>query len=166
MTQSFHHKVTASQLRRDAYLYVRQATVQQGFENSESIRRQYALRERAVALGWPIERINVIDSDLGKSGASSADREGFQKLVREVGRGRVGIVLAIDVSRLTRNSADWHRLLEICALTDTLILDEDGTYNPNDFNDRLVLALRDTVFGTKLQVPRARRRGDLREVPS
>jgi len=166
MTQSFHHKVTASQLRRDAYLYVRQATVQQGFENSESIRRQYALRERAVELGWPIERINVIDSDLGKSGASSADREGFQKLVREVGRGRVGIVLAIDVSRLTRNSADWHRLLEICALTDTLILDEDGTYNPNDFNDRLVLALRDTVFGTKLQVPRARRRGDLREVPS
>jgi DNA invertase Pin-like site-specific DNA recombinase len=166
MTQSIHHKVTASHLRRDAYLYVRQAAMQQGFENAESTRRQYALRERAVVLGWPIERINVIDSDLGKSGASSADREGFQKLVSEVTRGRAGIVLTTEVSRLTRNPTDWHRLLKICVLTDTLMLYEDGIYNPSDFNDRLLLGLRDTMSDTQLQVPRARRRGYLREVPS
>ena len=141
MTQSIHQKVTASHLRRDAYLYVRQSTVRQVFENTESTRRQYGLRERAVALGWPVERVHVIDSDLGKSGASSADREGFQKLVGEVGMGLAGIVLGLEVSRLARNSSDWHRLLEICALTDTLILDEDGIYSPADFNDRLLLGL-------------------------
>ena len=164
MTQSIHRKITASQLRRDAYLYVRQATMQQGFEKTESTRRQYALRERAVELGWPIERVAIIDSDLGKSSASSADREGFQKLIGEVGRGRAGIVLAIDVSRLTRNSTDRDRLLEICALTDTLILDEDGIYNPSDFNDRLLLGLSGTLTDAELHAPRARRRGDLGEV--
>ena len=133
-----HQKVTAGHLRRDAYLYVRQSTMRQVFENSESTRRQYALRERAVALGWPTEGINVIDSDLGLSGADS-DREGFQRLVAEVGMGRAGIVLGLEVSRLARNSTDWHRLLEICALSETLILDEDGIYDPGDFNDRLLL---------------------------
>ena len=93
MTRSSHQKVTASHLRRDAYLYVRQSTVRQVFENTESTRRQYGLRERAVALGWPVERVQVIDSDLGKSGASTADREGFQQLVGEVGIGHAGIVL-------------------------------------------------------------------------
>ena len=135
-----HQKVTASHLRRDAYLYVRQSTMRQVFENSESTRRQYALRERAVALGWPTEAINVIDSDLGLSGADG-DREGFQRLVAEVGMGRAGIVLGLEVSRLARNSTDWHRLLEICALSETLILDEDGVYDPGDFNDRLLLGL-------------------------
>ena len=115
MTRPIHQKVTASHLRRDASLYVRQSPVRQVFEHTESTRRQSALRERAVALGWPIERVNVIDSDLGKSGASAADREGFQKLVGEVGMGRAGIVLGLEVSRLARNSTDWHRLLEICA---------------------------------------------------
>ena len=141
MSRPIHQKVTASHLSRDAYLYVRQSTVRQVFENTESTRRQYALRERAVALGWPIERVHVIDSDLGKSGASSVDREGFQKLVGQVGMGCAGIVLGLEVSRLARNSADWHRLLEICALTDTLILDEDGIYSPGEFNDRLLLGL-------------------------
>jgi DNA invertase Pin-like site-specific DNA recombinase len=159
MTRPIHQKVTASHLRRDAYLYVRQSTVRQVFENTESTRRQYALRERAVALGWPIERVNVIDSDLGKSGASSVDREGFQKLVSEVGMGRAGIVLGLEVSRLARNSTDWHRLLEICALTDTLILDEDGVYNPSDFNDRLLLGLKGTMSDAELHVLRARLRG-------
>jgi DNA invertase Pin-like site-specific DNA recombinase len=112
-----------------------------------------------VALGWPIERVNVIDSDLGKSGASSADREGFQKLVGEVGMGRAGIVLGLEVSRLARNSTDWHRLLEICALTDTLILDEDGIYNPGDFNDRLLLGLKGTMSDAELHVLHARLRG-------
>lgn len=161
MTRPIHQKVTAGHLRRDAYLYVRQSTVRQVFENTESTRRQYALRERAVALGWPIERVNVIDTDLGKSGASSADRAGFQKLVAEVGMGRVGIVLGLEVSRLARNSTDWHRLLEICALTDTLILDEDGIYNPSDFNDRLLLGLKGTMSDAELHVLRARLRGGI-----
>jgi len=161
MTNSIHLKVTPSHLRRDAYLYVRQSTVRQVFENTESTRRQYALRERAVALGWPVERVNVIDSDLGKSGASSADREGFQKLVGEVGMGHAGIVLGLEVSRLARNSTDWHRLLEICALTDTLILDEDGIYSPSDFNDRLLLGLKGTMSDAELHVLRARLRGGI-----
>ena len=136
-----HQKVTASHLERSAYLYVRQSTLRQVLENTESTERQYALRPRAVALGWPAERVIVIDADLGQSAASAVDREGFQQLVTEVGMGRAGIVLGLEVSRLARNSADWHRLLEICALTDTLILDEDGIYDPAHFNDRLLLGL-------------------------
>ena len=135
-----HRKVTAGHLRRGAYLYVRQSTMRQVFENSESTRRQYALRERAVALGWQTECVTVIDSDLGLSGAT-ADRAGLQHLVTEVSLGRAGIVIGLEVSRLARNSSDWHRLLEICTLTDTLILDEDGVYNPAEFNDRLLLGL-------------------------
>ena len=136
-----HQKVTAGHLERLAYLYVRQSTLRQVLENTESTKRQYALRERAVALGWPRERVVVIDSDQGHSGADS-DREGFQKLVAAVGLGEVGVVLGLEVSRLARSSSDWHRLLEICALTDTLILDEDGLYDPAHFNDRLLLGLK------------------------
>ena len=161
MRANAHQKVTASHLQRDAYLYVRQSTVRQVFENTESTRRQYALRERAVAMGWPIERVVVIDSDLGKSGAAGTDREGFQTLVGDVGMGRAGIVLGLEVSRLARNSTDWHRLLEICALTDTLILDEDGIYNPSDFNDRLLLGLKGTMSEAELHVLRARLRGGI-----
>ena len=139
---SMTDKVQPSHLKRDAYLYVRQSTLQQVFENTESTERQYALRHRAVALGWPMERIVVIDCDLGQSGASYEDREGFQRLVAEVGMGQAGIVLGLEVSRLARNSSDWHRLLEICALSDTLILDEDGLYDPSHFNDRLLLGLK------------------------
>jgi DNA invertase Pin-like site-specific DNA recombinase len=122
MTNDHHQKVHPSHLRRNAYLYVRQSTLRQVFENSESTKRQYDLRQRAVALGWPQEQVIVIDSDLGQSGASS-DREGFQRLVTEVGMGHAGIVLGLEVSRLARNSMDWHRLLEIRALTGTLICD-------------------------------------------
>ncbi len=154
-------KVTDSHLKRDAYLYVRQSTVRQLFENQESTKRQYALREQATTLGWQPEQVQVIDSDLGQSGASSADREGFQKLVVDVGMGRAGIVLGLEVSRLARNNADWHRLLEICALSDTLILDEDGLYNPNDFNDRLLLGLKGTMSEAELHLIRARLRGGL-----
>ena len=153
-----HQKVTASHLSRDAYLYVRQSTPRQVFEHGESTRRQYALRERAVALGWPTESIVVIDSDLGLSGADR-DREGFQRLVAEVGMGRAGIVLGLEVSRLARNSTDWHRLLEICALSETLILDEDGVYDPGDFNDRLLLGLKGTMSEAELHMMRARMRG-------
>ena len=144
MSSEAQQKVTAGHLRRNAYLYVRQSTMRQVLENTESTQRQYALRQRAVTLGWPQDRVIVIDSDLGMSGASASDREGFQKLVAEVGLGRAGIVLGLEVSRLARNSADWHRLLEICALSETLILDEDGVYDPAHFNDRLLLGLKGT----------------------
>lgn len=155
LTADAHQKVTAAQLKRNAYLYVRQSTLRQVFENSESTKRQYALRDRAVALGWPLNRIIIIDSDLGQSGASAVDRRGFQRLVAEVGIGKAGIVLGLEVSRLARNSTDWHRLLEICALTDTLILDEDGVYNPAHFNDRLLLGLKGTMSEAELHVLRA-----------
>ena len=107
MNHPYQEKVAADHLKRDAYLYVRQSTLRQVFENTESKERQYALRQRAIALGWPMERITVIDSDLGQSGASAADRKGFQQLVSEVGMGRAGIVLGLEVSRLARNSTDW-----------------------------------------------------------
>jgi DNA invertase Pin-like site-specific DNA recombinase len=135
-------KVTARHLQRNAYLYVRQSTLRQVLENTESTKRQYALRERAVALGWPMERVIPIDTDLGQSGRSAADREGFQRLVTEVSLGRAGIVLGLEVSRLARNCSDWHRLLEIWALTDTLILDEGSLYDPSHFNGRLLLGLK------------------------
>jgi DNA invertase Pin-like site-specific DNA recombinase len=135
-------KVTAEHLRRDTYLYVRQSTLRQVAENTTSTDRQYGLRHRAIALGWKNDQIVVIDDDLGRSGASSQGREGFQRLVADVGMGKAGIVIGTEVSRLARNNADWHRLLEICALAETLILDEDGLYDPCSFNDRLLLGLK------------------------
>ncbi len=155
MSLEMHNKIAATHLQRQAYLYVRQSTLRQVLENTESTKRQYALRERAVALGWPLDRIVVIDSDLGQSGADS-DRVGFQKLVAAVGLGEVGVVLGLEVSRLARSSSDWHRLLEICALTYTLILDEDGLYNPGHFNDRLLLGLKGTMSEAELHVLHAR----------
>jgi DNA invertase Pin-like site-specific DNA recombinase len=157
-----HRKVRPEHLKRDAYLYIRQSTLHQVLHNTESTQRQYALKQRAVALGWPVERVIVIDSDLGQSGASAADREGFQKLVAEVGMGHVGIVLGLEVSRLARNCTDWHRLLEICGLTDTLILDEDGLYDPGHFNDRLLLGLKGTMSEAELHILRARLQGGIR----
>ena len=156
-----HAKVQARHLKRNAYLYVRQSTLRQVLENTESTKRQYALRERAMALGWRLDQVIVIDSDLGQSGASAVDREGFQQLVSEVGLGRAGIVMGLEVSRLARNSTDWHRLLEICALADTLILDEDGVYDPAHFNDRLLLGLKGTMSEAELHVLRARLRGGI-----
>jgi DNA invertase Pin-like site-specific DNA recombinase len=160
MNQDAPQKVKATHLKRNAYLYVRQSTLRQVFENTESTQRQYALRQQAVALGWPQDRIVVIDSDLGQSGAAT-DREGFQKLVTEVSMDHAGIVLGLEVSRLARNSMDWHRLLEICALTDTLILDEDGIYDPAHFNDRLLLGLKGTMSEAELHVLRARLQGGI-----
>jgi DNA invertase Pin-like site-specific DNA recombinase len=155
------NKVMVSHLKRKAYLYVRQSSMHQVFENTESSRRQYALKDRAVSLGWKLENIIVIDSDQGQSGASAADRKGFQQLVAKVSMGRVGVVLGLEVSRLARNNTDWHRLLEICALSDTLIVDEDGLYNPSDFNDRLLLGLKGTMSEAELHMLRARLRGGL-----
>src|SRR5438034_8236162 len=149
-------KVTAEHLKRAAYLYIGQSTLRQVFENTESTQRQYALRRRAVALGWPDERIVVIDEDQGQSGASTTEREGFQRLVADVGLGKAGIVMGLEVSRLARNCADWYRLLEICALTHTLILDEDGLYDPGYYNDRLLLGLKGTMSEAELHVLKAR----------
>jgi DNA invertase Pin-like site-specific DNA recombinase len=154
-------QITAHHLHRLACLYVRQSTLQQVFVNTESTARQYALRERAIALGWPAERIIVIDQDLGQSGASAADRAGFQRLVAEVGLGKVGLVLGLEVSRLARSSSDWPHLLEICALTGPLILDEDGLYDPATFNDRLLLGLKGTMSEAELYVLRARLQGGI-----
>lgn len=154
-------KVQARHLSRNAYLYVRQSTLRQVLENTESTKRQYALRQRAIALGWQVEQVVVIDSDQGRSGASAVDREGFQRLVTEVGLGRAGIVMGLEVSRLARNSTDWHRLLEICALADTLILDEDGVYDPAHFNDRLLLGLKGAMSEAELHVLKARLRGGI-----
>lgn len=159
MSRDAHDKVTPEHLRKTAYLYVRQSTLHQVHENTESTRRQYELRQRAVALGWPAERIVVIDSDLGQSGASTEGRAGFQRLVGEVGTGRAGIVMGLEVSRLARNSSDWHRLLEICALSGALILDEDGVYDPAHFNDRLLLGLKGTMSEAELHLLRARMQG-------
>jgi DNA invertase Pin-like site-specific DNA recombinase len=149
-------KVTSDHLRRLAYLYVRQSSLQQVHDHRESTARQYDLKRRAQALGWPSEQIVVIDEDLGLSGASAVERNGFQRLVAEVGLGRVGVVMGLEVSRLARNSTDWHRLLEICALAETLILDEDGIYDPSHFNDRLLLGLKGTMSEAELHVLRAR----------
>jgi DNA invertase Pin-like site-specific DNA recombinase len=124
MSADAHPKVTAGHLARSAYLYVRQSTVRQVFENTESTQRQYGLRQRAVALGWPNDRVIVIDTDLGQSGASAADRAGFQQLVADVGR--AGIVLGLEVSRLARNSTDWHRLLEICGAASLPVVNWSG----------------------------------------
>ena len=154
-------KVQPHHLERGAYLYIRQSSMRQVIENVESTKRQYALRGRATALGWRDDQINVIDSDQGESGASASWREGFQRLVSDVGMGRAGIVMGLEVSRLARNNADWHRLLEICALADTLILDEDGVYDPASFNDRLLLGLKGTMSEAELHVIKARLRGGI-----
>src|SRR5882757_1954881 len=157
-----HQKVSADHLRRDAFLYVRQSSLRQMFQNTESGKRQYALRDRAVSLGWPIDRIHTIDTDQGVSGANAENRDGFQHLVSEVALGHAGIVLGLEVSRLARNNADWHRLLELAALTCTLILDEDGVYDPANFNDRLLLGLKGTMSEAELHVIKARLLGGQR----
>lgn len=161
MNREAHQKIQAEHLSRNAFLYVRQSTLRQVRENVESAQRQYGLRERALALGWSLEQIVVIDCDQGQSGSSAVERAGFQRLMTEVSMNRAGIVMGLEVSRLARNSSDWHRLLEICALTHTLLLDEDGLYDPAHFNDRLLLGLKGTMSEAELHLIRARLRGGL-----
>lgn len=140
-----NEKVTSEHLARNAYLYLRQSTMKQLLENQESTRRQYALKEKAMELGWDDNRIVVIDSDKGQSGKTAQDREGFKQLVSEVSLGLAGIVIGLEVSRLSRNSADWYHLMEICGLRNTLILDEDGLYDLCNINDRLVMGFKGTI---------------------
>jgi DNA invertase Pin-like site-specific DNA recombinase len=154
-------KVTAAHLSRTALLYVRQSSLKQVLHNTESAIRQYDLRGKAIALGWAADQITVIDIDQGHSGASAAGREGFQQMVAEVSLGRAGIVLGLECSRLARNNADWHQLLEICAMTGTLICDEDGLYDPRNFNDRLLLGMKGQMSEAELHFIRARLRGGI-----
>ena len=149
-------KITFSHRSRDAYVYVRQSTPTQMVQHTESLARQYELRERAVAMGWNAHQVVVIDADLGRSGAQTDGRLGFKELVADVGLGKVGIVLGIEVSRLARNNADWYQLLDLCAITDTLIADADGVYHPADFNDRLVLGLKGTMSEAELHLIKSR----------
>jgi DNA invertase Pin-like site-specific DNA recombinase len=153
--------VERQHLGRKAYVYVRQSTLAQVESNTESLERQYELVERAVALGWDAAEVIVVDSDLGRSGASAQGRDGFQQLVADVGLGRVGIVLGIEVSRLARSNADWYQLLDLCALTDTLLAAGDGVYHPALHNDRLVLGLKGTMSEAELHVLRGRLRGGI-----
>jgi len=148
MNAERYQKVTAKHLARDAYLYVRHATPLQGFASAEAIRRHQQLRGQAVALGWPVERVIVIDSDVGQSGASQRYRSGFRELVRQIELGCVGIVMALEPSRLARNISDWDCLLEACAMSDTLLLHEDGIYDPADSNDRVLLGCTKTTPST------------------
>ena len=154
-------KIKREHLIRKAFLYIRQSTLRQVYENTESTKRQYALREKLIGMGWDESRIEVIDSDLGQSGADSDGRKGFQYLVSEVSLGRAGAVAGIEVSRLSRSSSDWNKLLQIAALSDTIIMDEDGIYNVNDFNDRLLLGLKGTLSEAELHYLKSRMRGGL-----
>jgi excisionase family DNA binding protein len=155
-------KITSAHLRRSAVIYVRQSTLIQVERNRESTARQYDLTSRAAALGWPRPAVHVIDTDLGVSGSGSVARSGFAELTEQIALGQVGIVLALEVSRLARSSTDWYRLLDLAGITDTLIADADGVYHPGVFDDRLLLGLKGTMSEAELQVLRARMLGGLR----
>jgi len=160
ITEQRPTKITDTHLLKIAYVYLRQSSMGQVRNHRESTERQYALQELARNLGWPIERIVVLDGDLGKSGTSTTDREDFKSLVADVSLGKAGAVLAIEASRLARSNADWHRLIEICGITGTLIIDEDGCYDPCDFNDGLLLGLKGTMAQAELHFIRARLQGN------
>ncbi len=145
-------KIKSSHLDRLAVVYVRQSTQQQVLEHRESTARQYALADRAVAFGWARDRVEVIDEDLGQSGVSSQTRSGFQRLLTEISKDSVGIVLGLEMSRLSRSGKDWHALLELCAIYQTLLADTDGVYDPSDHNDRLLLGLKGTMSEAELHV--------------
>ena len=162
--QSFHHQ-------KMACIYLRQSTMHQVMHNQESTDRQYALQHKALQYGWDTTRIRIMDGDLGRSGSNTANREDFKSLVAEVSMGNVGAIFVLEASRLSRSSADWNRLLELCSLTQTLIIDQDGCYDPSQFNDQLLLGLKGTMSQAELHLIRARlygaklnkaKRGELR----
>lgn len=164
------HKIQSSHCERLAVVYLRQSTMRQVHENQESRARQHALRDRAIALGWTPDAVRVVDEDLGRSGTSTAERTGFQRLAEDVAHGRVGAIFALEPSRLSRRSSDWHRLLELCRFADVLIVDEAGVYAPQDPNDSLLLGLKGQMSEAELYWMRLRlqggklskaRRGDL-----
>lgn len=165
-------KITSAHLAKKAIVYIRQSTVRQVYENNESTMRQYSLKQKLIDLGWSSEQIRIIDQDLGKSGTDSKDRDGFQTLVAEVSNSLVGAVACIECSRLSRDSEDWIKLTKFCAYTNTLLIDADGVYDPNNFNDRLLLGMKGTMSEAELHFLQERmfgglmnkaKRGDLRK---
>jgi DNA invertase Pin-like site-specific DNA recombinase len=154
-------KIEPHHLRLRAVVYVRQSTPRQVLVNQESTRRQYQLADRARQMGWAAPQVEIIDEDLGLSGAGSHARTGFQRLVAAIGLGEVGLVLVTEVSRLSRRNSDWHRVIELCAVFRTLIADEDGVYSAQDPNDRLLLGVKGTLFAAELHILHARMRGNL-----
>jgi DNA invertase Pin-like site-specific DNA recombinase len=170
---STHPKVRSDHLRRQAIVYVRQSGPHQVRENRESSARQYALVERAKTLGWAAQAVTIVDEDQARTATIAAHRDGFKNLTAEIGAGQVGVVLALEASRLARSSADWHRLVEICVVTQTLLADESAVYHPRDPNDRLLLGLKGTISEADLFTLRSRlnegrlnktRRGELTQV--
>lgn len=154
-----NEKVRPEHLDRPALVYIRQSTLMQIHEHQQSTERQYALVEFAKKLGWDAARIEVLDEDMGQSGTSAAHRTGFQRLAADVSLGKVGAIFSLEVSRLARSSADWHRLMDLCALSDTLIVDEEGIYDASDFNDRLVLGMKGTMSDAEIHLMRQRLQG-------
>ncbi len=150
LNQMAAHKVQADHLDRQALIYVRQSTLMQVLKNTGSKIRQYDLGQRALELGWPPERIVVIDEDQGTSGTSFSERDGFEQVVAEVGLGRTGAVFYLEASRLARSCSNWYRLIEICALTRTLVVDEEGVYEPGQYNDRLLLGIKGAMSESEL----------------
>ena len=159
---SRHHKIQASHLQRRAYVYVRQSSAAQVENNRESTDRQYKLAGRALQLGWPEPQVKILDGDQAQTGSGLAPRDEFAAMAADVALGQVGLILAIEVSRMARNNAEWYRLLDLCGVTDTLIGDEDGLYHPGLFNDRLLLGLKGTMAEAELHVLRARLQGGIR----
>ena len=157
--ENAHASITSTHLQRKAVLYIRQSTMHQVIENAESARRQYGLEERLVSLGWPSDRIEVVDCDQGLSGAYSSNRTGFMQMLTDVGNGEVGVVACIECSRLTRKTHDWAYLMELCSITHTLLVDEDGIYDPAEFNDSLLLGLKGTMSAVELHYIFSRMRG-------
>jgi DNA invertase Pin-like site-specific DNA recombinase len=152
-------KIQHIHLEREAAVYLRQSTLKQVYEHRESTARQYALRQRALELGWPVDRVKVIDDDLGESGAGVERREGFKQLAKDVSEGRVGAIFALEVSRLARSCADWHHLLDLCGVADVVIADEQACYQPSDYNDRLLLGLKGQMSEAELHWMRLRLQG-------
>jgi DNA invertase Pin-like site-specific DNA recombinase len=154
--QWYTEKILPRHWERWAVVDVRQSTMQHVREHQESTRLQYGLVRRAVAWGWPEARVLVIDDDRGRSGTSAEGRHGFQRLVAEVGLDHVGLILGVEMSRLARSSKDWHQLLEICALFGTLLADLEGSYDPSQYNDRLLLGLQGTMSEAELHLLKQR----------
>src|SRR6202044_4110510 len=153
---SAEERITTAHRAKLAYVYVRQSSPGQVRQHQESTELQYRLVERAVLLGWPRERVHVIDDDLGKSGMSSTDRHGFQRLIAEVGLGKAGLVMSLDASRLARNNRDWHQLLELCTIFRVLIADGERLYEPTVYHDRLLLGLSGIMSEAELHQLRIR----------
>jgi DNA invertase Pin-like site-specific DNA recombinase len=169
-SNTVEERLTTAHRAKLAYIYVRQSSVNQVRQHQESTELKYRLVDRAIGLGWPCERVQVIDEDLGKSGAGSVERHGFQKLIAEIGLGNAGLVVSLDASRLARNNRDWHQLLELCSVFGVLIADGERLYDPRAYHDRLLLGLSgimseaDTRFGCGFIRGSARKRREANSI--